>query len=124
MIPFGSETVTLVQRTEAVVNGKKAVGYSVAKLTGCSWQRTLRYNREAEVLAPYEGIVCRVPAGQTVPHANDLLILGNVAVTVDGGVDYQRVIEQYRGSTGAFVAASVSDNARPGMPMPHYAVRS
>lgn len=36
MIPFGNETVTLVQRTETVVNGKTQVTYQAAKLTGCS----------------------------------------------------------------------------------------
>ena len=117
MIPFGSETVTLVQRIEDTVNGKKHITYRTAKLSGCSWRRTLRHNREGEVLATYEGVTCRVPAGQTAPHAGDLLILGDVAVTVTGGADYQQLIERYRGQDGAFVVASVSDNARPGMPL-------
>ena len=101
MIPFGNETVTLVQRTETVVNGKTQATYATAKLTGCSWQRTLRYIREGEVMAPTEGIVCRVPAGQTVPHAGDLMILGDVTVSASSGADYQRLIEQYRGTDGA-----------------------
>ena len=124
MIPFGNETVTLVQRNETVVNDKSAASYSVAKLTGCSWRRSSGILREAETLRPYEGVTCRVPAGQAVPHAGDLLILGDVSVSVTSGADYQRLIEQYRGTDGAFVAASVADNARPGMPLPHYAARS
>ena len=40
-----------------------------------------------------------------------------MAVTVNGGADYQQLIERYRGQDGAFVVASVSDNARPGMPL-------
>jgi hypothetical protein len=124
MIPFGNETVTLVQRTETVAHGKTHAAYAVTTLTGCSWQRTQRWNREAEVLAPYEGIVCRVPAGQTKPKPGDLMILGNVTVTVAGGADFQRLVEQYRDTDGAFVVAAVADNARPGSPLPHYAARS
>lgn len=123
MIPFGYDTVTLVQRTETVVDGLKQARYSRAVLTGCSWRYTLRNNREAEVIAPIDGVICRVPAGQAVPHAGDLMILGDVAVTVQSGADYQRLIERYRDSGGAFVVTSVADNARPGMPMPHYAAK-
>ena len=47
MIPFGNETVTLVQRTETVAHGKTHAAYAVTTLTGCSWQRTQRWNREA-----------------------------------------------------------------------------
>ena len=124
MIPFGNETVTLVRRVEAKENGRTVVRYETAALTGCSWRRTQRWNREGEVLIPQEGITCRVPAGQTEPCAGDLMILGDVDVTVASGAEYQRLLEQYRASGGAFVVASVSDNARPGMPMAHYAVRS
>lgn len=124
MIPFGNETVTLVQRAEATENGRKKAVYSVARLTDCSWRRTQRWSREGEVLVPGEGITCRVPVGQAVPHAGDLMILGDVTVTVNSGADFQRLIEQYRGADGAFVVASVADNARLGMPLPHYAARS
>lgn len=124
MIPFGSETVTLVKRREAVEDGRTRVTYGSVRLTGCSWRRTLRYNREGEVLAAYEGITCRVPAGQDIPQAGDLLILGDVDVGTVTGASYQRLIEQYRSADGAFVAASVADNSRPGMPLAHYAVRS
>ena len=51
MIPFGSETVTLVQRIEDTINGKKHITYRTAKLSGCSWRLILRHNREGEVLA-------------------------------------------------------------------------
>ena len=79
---------------------------------------------QLEAQAPYTGITCRIPAGQTAPKPGDLLILGAVAVTVNSGADYQALIERYRGAEGAFVVASVADNARAGMPLPHYAARS
>lgn len=124
MIPFGHETVTLVRRSEAVENGKTLVTYFSVALTGCSWRRSARIIRNDSALISAESIVCRVPAGQTMPRAGDLMILGDVAVTVKSGADYQGLIEQYRDSDGAFVVASVKDNARAGMPMPHYAARA
>ena len=130
MIPFGNETVTLVRRTENVVSGKTAVTYSSVKLTGCSWRRKNRIYRSDHsrvnsdnVVLSGEEITCRVPADQTRPRPGDLMILGDVAVTVQSGADYQRLIEQYSGADGAFVVTSVSDNARPGMFMPHYAAK-
>lgn len=123
MIPFGNETVTLVQRIETVVNGRTTVTYDKQKLTGCSWRRTARIIRIDNALISEESIVCRVPAGQVKPKAGDLMILGDVNVAITSGAGYQQLIEQYRGSDGAFVVTSVKDNARPGMPMPHYAAR-
>lgn len=125
MIPFGHDTVTLVQRTEARdANGKTSVSYATERLTGCSWRRTRRWQRIADDIMPYEGVTCRVPASQPKPRAGDLLILGDVAVTVTSYAEYQALIEQYADGDGAFVAASVSDDARPGTPLPHWAVRS
>ena len=124
MIPFGNEAVTLVRRIEATAEGRTQVTYQTDALTGCSWQRTNSLVREGETLRQVEGIVCRVPHDQAKPHTGDLMILGDVAVTVTGWADYQGLIEAYKGTDGAFVVASVADNARPGMPMPHYAARS
>ena len=124
MIPFSNDTVTLVRRSETKASGRTQVNYTVEVLTGCSWRRVSNVVREGETLRAIEGITCRVPANQTRPCAGDLMILGDVAVTVNSGADYQRLIEQYRGTDGAFVVASVADNARPGMPLPHWAARS
>ena len=124
MIPFGNDTVTLVRRVETVADGRMRAAYTVSRLFGCSWKRTQGVRMEGEVLVPYAGITCRVPGNQTAPKSGDLMILGVVDVTVNSGADYQALIERYRGADGAFVVASVADNARPGMPMPHYAARS
>ncbi|MBQ6374013.1 MAG: hypothetical protein IJJ45_05930 [Clostridia bacterium] len=98
MIPFGNEAVTLVRRIEAAINGRTQVTYQTETLTGCSWQRTNSLVREGEALRQVEGIVCRVPAGQTKPVTGDLMILGAAAVTVTGWADYQGLIEAYRGT--------------------------
>ena len=130
MIPFGGETVTLVQRTEyeiepvkSVAGVKTGVAYDAYRLTGCSWRRTTRIIRSDNAIVTQEEVVCRIPATQTKPNVGDLLILGDIAVTVTSGADFQRLIEQYRGTDGAFVVGSISDNARPGLPLPHYAAR-
>lgn len=123
MIPFGNETVTLVQRTESVVSGKTVVTYSVRHLAGCSWRRTSRIVRNDNALISEESTVCRVPAGQEKPKAGDLLILGRADVHVTSGAEYKELIDRYRDQDGAFVVTDVKDNARPGMPMPHYAAR-
>lgn len=124
-IPFGNETVTLVKRTEKTIAGKSMAVYSSATLKGCSWRRVARKTTRNVInhdgaFTPVEQLVCRVPAGQGKPEPGDLMILGDVAVTVTSGTDYQSLIEKYRDSDGAFVVTSVQDNARPEMPMPHY----
>lgn len=124
MIPLGNETVTLVRRTEGTDgNGRTAVTYSAVELTGCSWRRTTRVVRIDNAMTPEESLVCRSPANQAKPRIGDLMILGRADVVVTSGAQFQRLIEQYRGSDGAFVVESVKDNARPDMPMPHYAAR-
>lgn len=130
MLPFGNETVTLVHRSETVISGKTHVSYSKTTLTGCSWRRKRRIRKSDNsrvnsdnAFLGGEEIICRVPAGQEIPRTGDLMILGEVAVTVTSGADYQGLIEQFKDAGGAFVVTSVADNARQGMPMPHYAAR-
>lgn len=122
MIPFGTETVTLIQKVETKVNGKTSVSFEVSKLHGCSWRRTTIDDPNENAIPVSEGITCRVPYGQPKPKNGDLLILGDENVTITNAGDFQRLIESYRGSDGAFVAARVTDNARPGMPLPHFKV--
>lgn len=123
-IPFGHDTVTLISRTENVAGGKTQVSYAAQVLTGCSWKRSRSWRRDGEDLVPYEGITCRVPCTQARPKPGDLMILGEVSAEVASYAQYQALIEQYAATGGAFVVASVADNARPGMPLPHWAARS
>ena len=123
MIPLGNEAVTLVKRIKETVDGRTHVRYEAHVLTGCSWRRTRAYRREGDVTVSAEGVTCRVPFGQERPQTGDLLILGTEAVTVESGADFQRLIEQYADLDGGFLVSSVADNARPGMPMKHYAAR-
>lgn len=124
MIPFGHETVTLVRRRETKDQSNRTrVTYDTVLLTGCSWRRTTRIIRNDNAMITEESTVCRIPIDQTKPMTGDLLILGEADVTVTSGAAYQGLIEQYRDSDGAFVVASVKDNAREGMPLGHWAAR-
>lgn len=122
MIPFGNETVTLIQRAEEKdAGGRTRVRYSAVTLRGCSWRRTAQIVRSEGVLLPEERLVCRIPADQTKPRPGDLLILGAADATVESGADYRALVERYRGSDGAIFVSAVKDNARPGMPLAHWA---
>lgn len=120
MIPFSNETVTLIRRTESTVDGKTQIAYETVTLTGCSWHRSVSLTRTGEAFERVETISCRSPADQTKPQAGDLMILGDVDVTVTSGIQYNALIESYADSDGAFVVRRVKDNARTGFPMPHY----
>ena len=125
MMPFASDTVTLIRRTESKdAHNRTVVTYTRHTLTGCSWRRTNRIVRDGEALISSESITCRVPATQEKPKPGDLLILGDSDVTVTSGSEYQGLIEAAETSDGAFVVASVADNTRSGAPLPHYAARS
>ena len=125
MLPFARESVTLIRRTETKdKNNRTRVAYAKKTLSGCSWRRTTRMVRDGSAVVPVEGITCRIPAGLAEVHAGDLLVRGTVTEEVTSGADYQKIVERCRDSDGAFVAASVSDNAREGYPAPHIAVRS
>lgn len=124
MIPFGNETVTLIRRIKGTdEHGRTAISYRKYLLTNCSWRRTSRTYLSENAVVYQEGTVCRVPAGQQKPQVGDLMICGNAANDVESNGDYQRLIEQYRGSDGAFTVAAVSDNTRDGFPLKHYAAR-
>ena len=122
-IPFGNETVTLVQKVSSVTDGKTHISYQTSTLTGCSWRRTTKRVLIGDAVQYREVVICRIPHDQIKPNTGDLLILGAVAVTVTSGADYNVLIEKYRDSDGGFVVSSVSDNARPGDPLPHYAAK-
>ena len=116
MIPFGNETVTLVRRVETVVNGKTAVTYENVTLTGCSWRRTTRIIRDAEALVSQEGMVCRVPSGQTRPMPGDLMILGAATVNVTSGAQYQRLIGSLYMADAMWVLAARLGGPRKNLP--------
>ena len=125
MIPFGNEIVTLVQRTESKdqTTGRTTVAYTTSTLSGCSWRRSDRIVRNENTIMFVDEIICRIPADQTAPKPGDLVIRGNVSVSITTGAQFQQLIEQYRPGDGAFVVSSVKDNARPGIPLPHYVAR-
>lgn len=121
MIPFGNETVTLIKRVETVNNGKTAVSYSRHIIDRCSWRTVAITNRlDTQQVRSYE-IVCRMPPG-IAPAPEDALFLGLIESTPESSVQLDDMILRHR-SSGAFRVDRVSDNTRPGFPLPHYAAR-
>lgn len=113
MIPFGNQSVTLMHR--------EGRGYKRYLLEGCSWQSTERKTMGDNAIIHTLEVTCRIPKGQQMPEAGDLLILGRVKAAAENEIALVRLLDQYRqAGTPAFRVRSVKNNAL-GAPMPHYA---
>lgn len=123
MIPFGKDTVTLIRRTEVTEDGKKRAEYKRLTLRNCSWRRASELRMNGNGLIPSETVTCRIPADQEKPRAGDLLILGNYTEAVTSAGEYKEIIDRLKPDGGAFMVETVSDNTRPGSPMPHWKAR-
>lgn len=122
MIPFGNETVTLIKRVETVTDGKTAVSYKRYILTGCSWKRSAtRFLNDTDAVRREE-ITCRIPAGQIAPEIGDCLFLGTPKLSISNAKTLSEALEKHRNGS-AMRVTSISDNTRPGLPMPHVAAR-
>lgn len=123
MIPFGRETVTLYHRTEAIgADGRTNTLWTRVTLNGCSWRRTGKHTLTSHTDVQVEEVVCRIPADQTCPTSGDVLIPGMISDAAASALDVTRILDRYR-DLGAFRVASVADNARPGVPLPHYVAK-
>ena len=112
MIPFASDTVTLYH--------KRGGAWEGIVIHGCSYRRRRVRSISDGAAAVAEETTCRMPAGQAVPAAGDVIVLGVCRDKVRGEVELVRLLEAHR-AEGAFRVRAVADNARPGMPVPHYA---
>lgn len=112
MIPFATDTVTLYHNN--------AGSWETSVIYGCSYRRVRRRGLSDGAVTITEETTCRIPAGNTMPAAGDVIVLGVCRDKVRGDVELVRLLEARR-SGGAFRVRGVADNARPGMPVPHYA---
>lgn len=113
MIPFGDQTVTLLHR--------EGRGYRRYLLEGCSWQSAERKSMGDNAIIYALEVTCRIPEGQQMPEAGDLLILGKVKAAAENEIALIRLLDQYRqAGTSACRVQSVKNNALSA-PMPHYA---
>ncbi len=119
MIPFGNAAATLVQRVEERVDGRSRVHYEKHGLSGCSWRRVSSCGREDSYLQRDGEIRCRIPAGQAIPRPGDCLFPGEIEGEISGSAELNALLAAQR-EHGAFRIASVTDNAQPGAPLPHY----
>ena len=120
MLPFGTENLTLVQRVEAAVDGRTQLRYVKRCLSGCSWRRKSIWRQNGARMERGDEVVCRIPAGQEVPHAGDYLFRGDVPERIESTADLSAALEKHR-EAGAFRIASVADNTIGGAPLAHYA---
>lgn len=120
MIPFGNETVTLIRRVENIVDGKTRVSYAMHTIGGCTWRRVSTQRMDVTQTDKGVQVVCRMPA-RFMPAIGDALVLGICDTVPANGRELNALIESAR--PNAIFVTSVSDNARPGMPIPHYAAK-
>lgn len=112
MIPFATDTVTLYHNN--------AGNWSSSVINGCSYRRIRRRVVIDSAATVMDETTCRIPAGGIMPASGDVVVLGVCREKITGELDIKRLLDKYNRS-GAFRVQSVSDNARPGMPVPHYA---
>lgn len=122
-IPFGADTVTLIQRMESRgEDGRTQVRFARHILKGCSWRHTERRTRYNETLEHGTEITCRIPVNNPYPRPGDYLFLGAIEQDFTSAAELSEALALYR-DTGAFIVTSVKDNARPGTPLPHWAAK-
>lgn len=122
MIPFGNQTVTLIQRIENNVNGKTQISYKRHYISGCSWTAKTSWQQVGTEMQRGTEIICRIPADQIAPSVGDYLFLGNMRGDISSTAAVNAAISQHR-NTGAMRVASVRDNTLAGFPIPHIAAR-
>lgn len=119
MIPFGSDIVTLIKRVETVVDGRTITEYTKHLLRGCSWHKKAGWSQFDAEKHRSGDVTCRIPADQQRPDAGDYLFLGKIEVEITDTGSLRAAMKAHE-QTGVMEIATLSDNARPGMPLPHY----
>lgn len=116
MIPFAGDTATLFRLAEG--RAERIL------MRGCSWRRVRARSMEDGEMRYGEESCCRIPAEYPPPRAGDVLMRGEVEGAFANRIELIRLMEAHRSRGGAaFIVERVSDNARPGTPIPHYAAR-
>lgn len=119
MLPFATETVTLVKRISATgEDGRKRTEYKKYTLTGCTWKKSASWVQSDTVKQYSESLSCRVPANQAIPEADDYLFLGRISDGISDTVSLRAALDKHKGK--AMQITAVSDNSRCGI-LPHYA---
>ena len=114
MIPFGTETVTLLH--------KSGNTWRPVAIAGTSWrQKTVRVLTDSAVRYTTE-TTCRVPISALRPDPGDVIVRGTCKDSAGTAIELVRLLEKYR-SQGAFRVQSVADNTGEGVPLPHYTAR-
>ena len=121
MIPLGNKTITLIKRGEVESNGKKRTTYSKHVIKNCSWMQAARWVLYGDEKRLMPEIVCRIPAGDAIPQADDYVFLGTINENINSTEDLRQAMARYKGK--CVQIQYVSDNAHNGLPLAHYACR-
>lgn len=113
MIPFGTNTVTLLHREGDV--------YKRYTLRNCTWRQVAVRRIDSGVMETTLETICRIPAGQKKPDTGDLLALGEAKIAAKNEIELVRLMQrmQEQGKS-AMRILRVKDNSG-GFPLPHYA---
>lgn len=122
MIPFGNETVTLIQRIELLVNEKKQVKYTRHIISGCSWKMSNQWSHVGAEMQRRTEVTCRIPHGNVTPVPGDYLFFGYIKDKITDTASLSEALAKNR-ANGAMRVASVSNNSLVGFPMPHVTAR-
>ncbi len=114
MIPFGYSTITLFHK------GKD--GYAAHVINHCYFRSGKRRDVSDKAASAANESICRLPVGTVVPEPGDVIAMGAHKGSAKNEIELVRLLESLRPS-GAFRVQTVSDNARPGVPIPHYAAK-
>lgn len=114
MIPFGYSTITLFH--------KDAGGYTAHVIEHCYVRHSKQRDTTDKTASAANESICRIPAGTVVPAPGDMIALGAHKGSARNEIELVRLLESLRPG-GAFRVQTVTDNARPGMPVPHYAAK-
>lgn len=122
-VPFGNNTVTVIERIEARGNdGKTRVSYQLNTLKGCSWKPAKTRNLANREHGDSVRISCRIPAnGQRCPCLGDVMILGSVKQVPEDAQEVRKLMDE-SGMNGAFIVSLVKNNAMAGFPLSHFLV--
>ena len=102
MIPFGTETVTIVHRTGG--------GWISTAVNGCSFRQTRARTLNGKAADHTLETVCRIPAGSIVPAVGDVILPGaHAAAAAANEIELVRLLEALTRTLGV-VILYISDN--------------
>lgn len=117
MIPFGTNTITLVQKI--IVDRTDTYQAHVLK-NCCSWRPAKVRNASGVIVCDDNNIICRIPSEcNVIPKPGDIIVHG-VCASPTSASEFAQLAEGWRAQS-AFVVMTVKDNCTGADDIiPHY----